>query len=121
MFVAVDVSSTEVWYGALRIDQFKFFYTSPGAHTLESRGAPSPAKAVAKAINAIYEIPLPPVAEGFGDFQAADDECGNVGRRDGSERGSARGMVHGGLAVARQRHAGSAGERAGFDGAAGGG
>ena len=22
-------SSTDVWYGALRIDQFKFFYTSP--------------------------------------------------------------------------------------------
>src|SRR5579872_2028668 len=41
MFVAVDTSSTDVWYGALRIDQFKFFYTSPGAHTLESRGAPS--------------------------------------------------------------------------------
>src|SRR5579862_6009572 len=66
MFVAADVSSSEVWYGALRIDQFKFFFTSPGAHTLESRGAPSPAKAVAKAINALYEIPLPPVAEGFG-------------------------------------------------------
>ena len=36
MFVAIDVSSTEVWYGALRIDQFKFFYTSPGAHTMRS-------------------------------------------------------------------------------------
>jgi tripeptide aminopeptidase len=69
MFVAIDVSSAEVWYGAPRIDQFKFFYTSPGAHTLESRGAPSPAKAVAKAINALYEIPLPPVAEGFGTFK----------------------------------------------------
>jgi tripeptide aminopeptidase len=56
MFVSIDVSSAEVWYGALRIDQFKFFYTSPGAHTLESRGAPSPAKAVAKAISAIYEF-----------------------------------------------------------------
>jgi tripeptide aminopeptidase len=41
LFVAIDVSATDVWYGALRIDQFKFFYTSPGAHTLESRGAPS--------------------------------------------------------------------------------
>ena len=48
MFVAVDLSSIQVWYGALRIDQFKFFYTSPGAHTMESRGGPSPAKAVAK-------------------------------------------------------------------------
>src|SRR5271170_4502647 len=65
MFVATDVSATEVWYGAFRINQIKFFYTSPGAHTLESRGAPSPSKAVAKAINAIYEIPLPPIAPGF--------------------------------------------------------
>src|ERR1700691_1426908 len=48
MFIAVDVNANEVWYGALRISMYKFFYTSPGAHTLESRGAPSPAKAVAK-------------------------------------------------------------------------
>ena len=41
MFVAVDIPSSEVRYGALRITQFKFFYTSPGAHTLESRGGPS--------------------------------------------------------------------------------
>ena len=79
MFVAVDVASTDVWYGALRIDQFKFFYTSPGAHTLESRGAPSPAKAVAKAINALYEIPLPPVAEGFGTFKLPTLNVGMLG------------------------------------------
>ena len=53
LFIAVDVGANEVWYGAFRIDQFKFFYTSPGAHTLESRGAPSPSKAVAKAITAL--------------------------------------------------------------------
>src|SRR5271156_4849616 len=69
MFVAADVSSAGVWYGALRIDQFKFFYTSPGAHTMESRGGPSPAKAVAKAIVALYEIPPPPVAEGLDSFK----------------------------------------------------
>jgi acetylornithine deacetylase/succinyl-diaminopimelate desuccinylase-like protein len=79
MFVAVDVSSTEVWYGAFRIDQFKFFYTSPGAHTLESRGAPSPAKAAAKAITALYEIPLPPVAEGFGTFKLPTMNVGMLG------------------------------------------
>ncbi len=79
MFVAIDVSSTDVWYGALRIDQFKFFYTSPGAHTLESRGAPSPAKAVAKSINALYEIPLPPVAEGFGTFKLPTLNVGMLG------------------------------------------
>lgn len=79
LFVAIDVSATDVWYGALRIDQFKFFYTSPGAHTLESRGAPSPAKAVAKAITALYEIPLPPVAEGFGTFKLPTMNVGMLG------------------------------------------
>jgi tripeptide aminopeptidase len=79
MFVAADVSSAEVWYGALRIDQFKFFYTSPGAHTLESRGGPSPAKAVAKAITALYEIPLPPIAEGLGTFKLPVLNVGMLG------------------------------------------
>jgi acetylornithine deacetylase/succinyl-diaminopimelate desuccinylase-like protein len=79
MFVAVDTSSTDLWYGALRIDRFKFFYTSPGAHTLESRGAPSPAKAVAKAITAVYEIPLPPVAEGLGNFKVPTLNVGMLG------------------------------------------
>lgn len=79
LFVALDVSSREVWYGALRITQFKFFYTSPGAHTMESRGAPSPAKAVAKAINALYEIPLPPVAEGLDSFKLPVLNVGMLG------------------------------------------
>ena len=67
-WIAVDVGANQVWYGALRINQFKFFYTSPGAHTMESRGTPSPAKAVAKAITALYEIPLPPIVEGIASF-----------------------------------------------------
>jgi acetylornithine deacetylase/succinyl-diaminopimelate desuccinylase-like protein len=79
MFVAADVASTEVWYGALRIDQFKFFYTSPGAHTMESRGGPSPAKAVAKAITALYEIPLPPVAPGLDTFKLPVLNVGMLG------------------------------------------
>jgi tripeptide aminopeptidase len=79
MFVAVDTSSAEVWYGALRIDRFQFFYTSPGAHTLESRGAPSPAKAVAKAITAMYEIPLPPISEGLGAFKVPVLNVGMLG------------------------------------------
>jgi acetylornithine deacetylase/succinyl-diaminopimelate desuccinylase-like protein len=79
MFIAVDVSSNMVWYGALRISMFKFFYTSPGAHTLESRGAPSPAKAVAKAINALYEIPLPPIAPGLDTFKVPAMNVGMLG------------------------------------------
>src|SRR6185312_843675 len=72
-------SSDEVWYGALRIDQFKFFFTSPGAHTLESRGAPSPSKAVAKAITALYEIPLPPLTKGIGGFKVPTLNVGMLG------------------------------------------
>jgi acetylornithine deacetylase/succinyl-diaminopimelate desuccinylase-like protein len=79
MFVAADVSSNEVWYGALRIDQFKFFYSSPGAHTMESRGGPSPAKAVAKAITALYDIPLPPVAAGLETFKLPVLNVGMLG------------------------------------------
>jgi tripeptide aminopeptidase len=69
MFVAVDVGANQVWYGALRITQYKFFFTSPGAHTMESRGAPSPAKALARAIDAVYAVPLPPIAEGLDTFK----------------------------------------------------
>jgi tripeptide aminopeptidase len=75
----VDVSSNEVWYGAFRIDQFKFYYTSPGAHTMESRGTPSPAKAVAKAIGAMYEIPLPPIAPGLENFKLPVINVGMLG------------------------------------------
>jgi tripeptide aminopeptidase len=79
LFVGVDVSSTQVWYGALRINQMKFFYTSPGAHTMESRGASSPAKAVAKAITALYEIPLPPIVEGLDSFKLPVLNVGMLG------------------------------------------
>jgi len=78
-FVAIDLSSTEVWYGALRINQYKFFYTSPGAHTMESRGGPSPARAVAKAIEAVYGIPLPPVAKGLDSFRLPVMNVGMIG------------------------------------------
>jgi tripeptide aminopeptidase len=79
MFIAVDLAANQVWYGALRISQFKFFYTSPGAHTMESRGAPSPAKAAAKAINALYEIPLPPIAPGLDTFKLPVINVGMMG------------------------------------------
>jgi tripeptide aminopeptidase len=69
MFIAVDVGANQVWYGALRITQYKFFYTSPGAHTMESRGGPSTARALAKAIEAVYAVPLPPIADGLDSFK----------------------------------------------------
>jgi tripeptide aminopeptidase len=79
LFVAIDLSSNEVWYGALRITQYRFFYTSPGAHTMESRGGPSPARAVAKAIEAVYAIPLPPIAAGLDTFKLPVMNVGMLG------------------------------------------
>lgn len=79
MFIAVDVSANQVWYGALRITQYKFFYTSPGAHTMESRGGPSPAKALANAIEAVYAVPLPPIAPGLDTFKLPVANVGMVG------------------------------------------
>src|SRR3954470_5033366 len=80
MFVAVDLSANQVWYGALRITQYKFFYSSPGAHTMESRGGPSPARAVAHAIDAVYDLPLPPIAGGLDSFKLP---VANVGMLNG--------------------------------------
>ena len=79
MFIAVDVGSDAVWYGALRITQYKFFYTSPGAHTLESRDGPSPSKAVSQGIAAVNEIALPPVAPGLGSFKVPVINVGMLG------------------------------------------
>jgi acetylornithine deacetylase/succinyl-diaminopimelate desuccinylase-like protein len=79
MFIAVDGSAREVWYGALRINQFKFFYTSPGAHTLESRDTPTPSRAVANAIKALYEIPLPAYSKGLGNFKLPVINVGMLG------------------------------------------
>jgi len=79
MFIAVDVGADAVWYGALRITNYKFFYTSPGAHTMESRGGPSPAKAVSQGIAAVNEIPLPPIAAGLGTFKLPVVNVGMLG------------------------------------------
>jgi acetylornithine deacetylase/succinyl-diaminopimelate desuccinylase-like protein len=51
-------------YGALGIRWYKFHYTGPGAHTLNSRGRPNPALAVARAIRDVGAIELPDSASG---------------------------------------------------------
>jgi tripeptide aminopeptidase len=63
MFIALDVMSSEVWYGALRIAQMKVVFTAAGAHTLMSRGEPSPVLATSRAVSALYELPLPPMVK----------------------------------------------------------
>lgn len=60
LLVALDGSLPVINYGALGIKWTRFVYTSPGSHTNASRGKPNPAKAIARAIQNIYAIPLPP-------------------------------------------------------------
>ena len=60
LLVALDGPLPVINYGALGIKWTRFVYTSPGAHTNDSRGKPNPAKAIARAIQTIYAIPLPP-------------------------------------------------------------
>src|SRR5262249_27750769 len=79
MFVALDMSSNVVWYGALRIDLMKFYFNAPSVHTLFSRGAPSPAKAVVKAIEAVYAIPLPPLSVDVGEMRVPVINVGMIG------------------------------------------
>jgi acetylornithine deacetylase/succinyl-diaminopimelate desuccinylase-like protein len=57
----------------------KFFYTSPSVHTLYSRDAANPAKAVAKAITAVYDIKLPSLAEGVGTVRLPVINVGTLG------------------------------------------
>jgi tripeptide aminopeptidase len=59
LLVAVDGGLGSVSYGALGIHWIKFLYTGEGAHTNNSRGKPNPNRAVARAILAISQIPVP--------------------------------------------------------------
>lgn len=79
MFLAVDGSGTRVGYGALRMTVYKFFFSGEAVHTLESRGEPNPAKAAAKAISAIYDVPLPPIAEGLDQIKLPTLNVGTLG------------------------------------------
>ncbi len=79
MFVAVDIWLGDVWYGALRISRLKFTYTSPGSHTLFSRGQPTPSRALASAIQKVYEIPLPPAEPGLQGMKVPVVNIGTLG------------------------------------------
>src|SRR5437667_84191 len=56
LLVALDGPMGDVNYGALGVRWYKFHYTGPGAHTMNSRGQPNPALAVARAIRDIAAI-----------------------------------------------------------------
>ncbi|MCS7083223.1 MAG: M20/M25/M40 family metallo-hydrolase [Bacteroidetes bacterium] len=59
MVIAVDGNLGDVPYGALGIKWFRFHYRAYGAHTMQSLGQPNPNRAVARAIQDIYRLPLP--------------------------------------------------------------
>jgi acetylornithine deacetylase/succinyl-diaminopimelate desuccinylase-like protein len=59
MVVALDGGLGSVSYGALWFGQRRYTFHAGGAHTLNSRGRPHPARALADAITSIYQIPLP--------------------------------------------------------------
>ena len=56
LIIVPDGSYGSVAYGALGIYWTRFVFTHPGAHTLSSRGIPTPVKAVAKAIDRLYQL-----------------------------------------------------------------
>ncbi len=60
MLIALDGNLGNVFYGALGIRWTRYKYSGPGAHTLDSRGRPSPARAVSRAILEVSSIPIPP-------------------------------------------------------------
>ncbi len=53
-----------VSYGALGIYWTKYVFTSPGAHTLASRGRPTPVRALSDAIAKLYALEFPPLPDG---------------------------------------------------------
>jgi len=59
MLVALDGGLGPVNYGALGIYWSKMKFTGDGAHTLNSRDRPNPARAAAHCITSIYTVPLP--------------------------------------------------------------
>ncbi len=64
LLIAIDGGLGPVNYGALGIYWTRYIFTSPGAHTLFSRGAPTPVKAMAQAIRDIYALEFGPLPDG---------------------------------------------------------
>jgi acetylornithine deacetylase/succinyl-diaminopimelate desuccinylase-like protein len=78
MLVALDGGLGSVAYGALGIYWSRMVFRGEGSHTNSSRGKPHPARAAARCILDIYEVPLP----------ARDAPVGavyNVGMLDGGK------------------------------------
>lgn len=64
LLIAMDGGLGPINYGALGIYWTRYRYTAAGAHTLRSRGQPTPVRALADAISRIYALQPPPLPDG---------------------------------------------------------
>jgi len=64
LLIVPDGSYGSVAYGALGIYWTKYVFTSPGAHTLASRGRPTPVRALSAAIDRLYQLQFPALPDG---------------------------------------------------------
>ncbi len=64
LLIGLDGGLGPVSYGALGIYWTRYVFTSDGAHTLRSRGRPTPVKALAEAIDSIYALSYRPLPDG---------------------------------------------------------
>ncbi len=64
LLIVPDGQYGAVSYGALGIYWTKYVFTSPGAHTLASRGRPTPVKALGAAIEQLYALEFPALPNG---------------------------------------------------------
>ena len=64
LLIAPDGAYGSVAYGALGIFWTKYVFTSPGGHTLASRGRPTPVRALAEAVDRLYQLQFAPLPDG---------------------------------------------------------
>ena len=64
LLIVPDGQYGSVAYGALGIYWTKYVFTHPGAHTLSSRGTPTPVRAVAEAIDRLYGLQFAALPDG---------------------------------------------------------
>lgn len=64
LLIAMDGGLGPVSYGALGIYWTRYVFTSAGSHTVRSRGKPTPVKALAEAVNRIYQLQYEPLPDG---------------------------------------------------------
>lgn len=64
LLIAPDGAFGSVAYGALGIYWTKYVFTSPGGHTLASRGRPTPVRALAETIDRLYQLQFGALPDG---------------------------------------------------------